>query len=303
MRFEPGELARFLGLDQAVRHELGPAAPHARGARDPLDHLQVAQAAGGLLEIRLKRVGRVLVLGVPLLLLELLRLEKADRIEHARALQPLEERLRADQEARFEQRGADRNVARRRFHAAFHRAHAMPDFQADIPEPPDQALERLALRGARLLAEEHQEVDVGAREELAATVAAGGDERRLGGDAALAPRRFHDPVDERGMAREQGVRVGALQVLMLERLPLGRDLGAQIELHGGAAVPFERVRTSKPLSVTATVCSHCADRLWSLVTMVQPSASSRMPALPALIIGSMVNVMPGSSTTPTPGLP
>jgi hypothetical protein len=72
-------------------------------------------------------------------------------------------------------------------------------------------------------------------------------------------------------------------------------------LPGG--VPAERVSTSCPAGVTRTVCSHCAERLWSLVTMVQPSASSRMPDLPALIIGSMVKVMPGSSGMPVAGLP
>src|SRR6476646_5574959 len=54
----------------------------------------------------------------------------------------------------------------------------------------------------------------------------------------------------------------------------------------------DTVSTSKLSSVTRTVCSHCADRLWSFVTIVQPSASWRMSGRPALIIGSMVDVMP-----------
>src|SRR5260221_4616290 len=53
---------------------------------------------------------------------------------------------------------------------------------------------------------------------------------------------------------------------------------------GGGSDPAERVSTSCPDGGTSTVCSHCADRLWSLVTIVQPSASSRIPGLPALII-------------------
>jgi len=86
-------------------------------------------------------------------------------------------------------------------------------------------------------------------------------------------------------------------------LPRGSDFAAQVTRHGGGWVPADLVSTSKPASVTATVCSHCAERLWSLVTMVQPSASSRIPALPALIIGSMVKVMPGSSSRPAPARP
>ena len=66
---------------------------------------------------------------------------------------------------------------------------------------------------------------------------------------------------------------------------------------------METVRTSKPESVTKIVCSHCADRLWSLVTIVHPSASSRIAGLPALIIGSMVNVIPAFNVIPVPGLP
>ena len=55
------------------------------------------------------------------------------------------------------------------------------------------------------------------------------------------------------------------------------------QINQEAPAPPSTQRTgSKPRSptrLTATVCSHCADRLWSLVTMVQPSASSRMSRL------------------------
>ena len=63
-------------------------------------------------------------------------------------------------------------------------------------------------------------------------------------------------------------------------------------------IPAERFLW--PVSVTRMVCSHCADRLWSLVTMVQPSANARISARPALIMGSMVKVMPSRSSMPVP---
>ena len=63
------------------------------------------------------------------------------------------------------------------------------------------------------------------------------------------------------------------------------------------------VRIRKPLSVTATMCSHCADKERSLVTTVQPSASCRMSRLPALSMGSMVKTMPASSLSPSPRRP
>jgi len=37
--------------------------------------------------------------------------------------------------------------------------------------------------------------------------------------------------------------------------------------------------------------------------MVQPSPISRMSRLPALIIGSMVKIMPGTSSSSVPGRP
>src|ERR1022692_2891135 len=71
----------------------------------------------------------------------------------------------------------------------------------------------------------------------------------------------------------------------------------------GSAASALRVRTSYPASVTRTVCSHCADSDWSLVTTVQPSGSSLTSRRPALIMGSMVKVMPAVSSRPVPGLP
>ena len=83
----------------------------------------------------------------------------------------------------------------------------------------------------------------------------------------------------------------------------GRGLHRVWPQAGGGGLPSDSVRTSKPSAVTSTVCSHCAERLWSLVTMVQPSAIWRISGRPALIIGSTVKIMPSSSFMPMPGLP
>ncbi|MCW0466589.1 hypothetical protein NB705_003662 [Xanthomonas sacchari] len=48
------------------------------------------------------------------------------------------------------------------------------------------------------------------------------------------------------------------------------------QAHGSPRPPGDRVRTSTPSSVTATMCSHCAESLRSLVTTVQPSGSTRV---------------------------
>ena len=57
---------------------------------------------------------------------------------------------------------------------------------------------------------------------------------------------------------------------------------------------MSRVRMSTPVLVTRTVCSNCADLLWSGLTAVQPSPSTATPLPPSDTPGSMVKVMPGS---------
>ena len=127
--------------------------------------------------------------------------------------------------------------------------------------------------------------------ELAAPVAAGRDQRGRAGGFDLRPDFLDRAVDELRVPLQQQRAARVLQVGLAQRRAPGRDLLAQgvrrtqhgahrlAESRAGAGTaPAEVVSTSTPLSVTATVCSHCADRLWSLVTMVQPSASSRMPA-------------------------
>jgi hypothetical protein len=54
------------------------------------------------------------------------------------------------------------------------------------------------------------------------------------------------------------------------------------------------VNTSKPVGVIRMVCSNCADNLLSTVRAVQPSdLSIKVDARPWLIMGSIVNIMPG----------
>ena len=64
---------------------------------------------------------------------------------------------------------------------------------------------------------------------------------------------------------------------------------------GGLPRGAQRVRTSTPSSVTRTVCSNCAVREPSEVLAVQPSSQMTGWTLPIVIMGSMVNTMPGSS--------
>src|SRR6478736_2610569 len=70
--------------------------------------------------------------------------------------------------------------------------------------------------------------------------------------------------------------------------------------YGGLSRPFgEVVKISQPVGVTPMVCSNCADSERSRVTAVQPSDRIFTCAFPRLIIGSMVNSMPGLSGRPS----
>src|SRR6185295_13708802 len=79
--FAPPQRERLIAHDQALALEVAPARADPERARNPADDLQIAHAAGRFLEVRLERIGRVVVLGVALLLLEALRLEKSRGIE------------------------------------------------------------------------------------------------------------------------------------------------------------------------------------------------------------------------------
>ena len=119
----------------------------------------------------------------------------------------------------------------------------MPDLQADVPERADQPLERFALAGLRLVREQDEQIDIGARIELAAPITPGGNQRRARGQARHG---LHGAVDELRMRFQQRARLGAGEIRGALRGALGRDLLAQRRrAHEGAGgVPAETVSTS-----------------------------------------------------------
>ncbi len=205
------QLPHLEATDQPVRGKLCPALAVAGSTCDPDHHLQIAQAAGAFLAIRLERVGRVLVLQVPLAHLAHLGGEKGLGIDcrctgrskcRIRALQPAEE-------ARFEQRGLHRDVAAALLEALLHGAHARADLQAGVPAAGDEAL-RGTLDGCattRAVAVErgkqHQHIDVRVRIKLAAAIAADCGERRVGRHAGVQPEIGQGAVDEPGEITDQ----------------------------------------------------------------------------------------------------
>ena len=337
------ELAQFLAGEKAVRHQLIERVGAEMAFRHPADGLNVAQAARARFDVRFEVVGGIEVAMMPLGLLTDLGLEEILRGPQAigceRAAHAGEQRLGAGQQPRFEQGGRDADVRKAFALAVVDGAHAVADLEADIPEERQKFFDVRLPVGGVAFRQQHHDVDVRTRVQLAAAVAAHGHQRQIvrkfagvahpGGaqgnvdQARTIPDQVFDCIAGRE-AFLQKLRAAIQDLTENDRGELavlqGRRCGREIrpvsglienlaagvqEAAAAAGMPTlaPRVSTSKPSSVTKIVCSHCADSDWSLVTTVQPSGSSRTSRRPALIIGSMVKVIPALSSRPVPGLP
>jgi hypothetical protein len=308
---------------------------HARDAEDPLgqpcQRVQVAQAAGAFLEVRFEVVGGVVVAGVarvPLAALGHEELSRRPQVRRTHCRQQLRHRAGVPgQRTSLDQRRGDGDILARRDGALRDAAHRVPGCEPDIPQQCEEDFDRTLLRLLHGILGQYEKVDVGTREQLAAPIAAGSDQGQAGrGVEGLVPRADDDAVHRLGAACEKRIDVlvavecgGEFALVVLQGLAgaaqpgrcVARDggfrrrpgLGRRRRVHGLLSSPGRRVSTSKPSSVTAMVCSHCAESERSLVTTVQPSGSRRVWRAPALIIGSTVNTMPFSSFTPLRGLP
>ena len=129
-------------------------------------------------------------------------------------------------------------------------------------------------------------------------------EKRLGdrlGVAAGNGLEKHE-LEKLVIAKRLGVFAEALlQALAMPMIM--RNAGTRLVQSAHASWRGERVKISQPVSVTPTLCSYCAESERSRVTAVQPSDRIFTCGRPRLIIGSTVKIMPGFSTTPSPGEP
>jgi hypothetical protein len=76
-------------------------------------------------------------------------------------------------------------------------------FEADVPEHADQSFEPGSQHAAGLLRKQDQQIDVGSRVQLAAAVAADGDQRQRGRQIKLAPEFAQHLVDKAAAFDEQ----------------------------------------------------------------------------------------------------
>ncbi len=293
------ELAQLLAGEKAVSHQLVERVGAEMALRHPADGLNIAQAPGAGFD-----VGFQIVCGVEIAMMALglfldLRFEEILRgpepVGRQRAAHAGEQRFRAGEQPRLEQGGGDADVGEALALAVVDGAHAVADLEADVPEKGQKFLDvRLPVRRVALR-QQHHDVDVRTRVQLAAPVAAHGNQRqvvrKLAGVAhpggaqgdvhqtrAVADQIFDGLVGReallqklraliQNLAEDDGGELAAFEGLgcgrqigpvggMIEKLAVGVQEAAAA---AGKSTLAPSVSTSKPWSVTKIVCSHCAD--------------------------------------------
>ncbi len=92
-------------------------------------------------------------------------------------VQFVEQRAVSREQPRLEQRRADRHVGARLTDALVDRARRVPDLEAEIPQRIEHRLGDALAPGGLLIGKQKQEIDVGARRQQAAAIAADRDHR------------------------------------------------------------------------------------------------------------------------------
>ena len=179
--------------------------------RDPGNGLDVAQAARTLLDVRLQVVAGVVELVMAGALLRHLGLEEL-RLDQIR-LGPVRSCIRASRSAdpayepALHEVGGHGDVAPRLVHALAYGPYAVSDRKPDVPQEREKIPDLLAFTATHRPGCEDEQVDVGARVQLAAAVAADRDQRAAGVTVESEPvpgeheDAVHDPrtgLDERG---------------------------------------------------------------------------------------------------------
>ncbi len=167
--------------------------------------MQVAQPTGALLDVRFEAVGRFVVLRVALALLQHLRAEIGLSVEHFEhgLDKALEHRSGTCDQAALEHRCEGCDVALGLGATLVDRAHAVAERKAEVPQQADKTFDRGALRVVGLAGEQDQDIDVGVREELPATVPADRDDRCMLREAGRTRQVAQQAIDRSGVALQQ----------------------------------------------------------------------------------------------------
>ena len=170
---------------------------------DPEQRVQVAQAALAVLHIGLDQIARLAGAAVALLALgelggdEFGRGALHDFLVEARG-QFVVELLVAEQITRFEKAGADGHVRLGLADAFVDRARGVADFEPHVPQAIEQRFGDRLAPGGLFVGQQKQQIDVGARRQQAAAIAAGRDHGH-----ALGFRAHLRRIEHRGGEFEQ----------------------------------------------------------------------------------------------------
>ena len=199
---------RWRWPEQAHLDKVGRPADPVDVLADPVEGLQVAQAALALLHVRFEDIALAALTLVVFRPLGELRLDelRARALEEFRTQLPpqvLGERPMAGQEAAFQERGADRVVLAPEPEAVLHRAARMAHLQLKVPEHVEHRFDHALGPGGGLPRREEEQIHVRMRRHFRPAVAADGKHRdafALGGvrERVKDPgRQAEDHLDRR----------------------------------------------------------------------------------------------------------
>jgi len=287
----PEEGERLLGQALLARGDdalLGQLAERPRAElRRPEPHrgVDVAEPAGGLLDVRLADVRRGAVLAIALVALGERGLQELGKVaavdvlgEHAS--EAVEEAPRAREVARLLHGGPARKVGAGDRDAVRERAQAVPDLEPEIPERVQDLLRDPLHEGAQVAVVDHHHVDVRRRVELGAAVAAQRDEHDrargeplgdgVGGDQT--EQRLEDAVDQARVALHGGEPRRAALVQHPERPEAGREgVAEELEPDPPSVVVASRPGF-RPLRPTVELLGHDARSLHARPNIVKRGA-------------------------------
>ncbi len=250
---------RFRSIERGalgrIEHALRDHRVEIRRARDapaePAQQIERAQAAGPVLEIRLEVVRRVVEARVAIGLLGALGGEiRRRRPEPGFVDEPRErfgERRRAGETPRIEQVREYRDIDRGKLAAIAELAHRVARLEADIPQAREERLDHVRVPLQRAGLDQHEQVDVGMREQESAAETADREQRHVGRIAdARAPDMHDDVLDRLRADARQCARVGAVAECVGELAFVVAEQLAQCEARfGGDAAARHRRRQAR----------------------------------------------------------
>ena len=216
--------AEFTFYQETLRRQRMQVERAELAAGDPENGLDVAQAAGGALDVGFEVVFGVVVLGVARVLLvafgqkEVLarpHLLRAGDLQHA-----LAQVLGAGNGAAFHQVGDDGQVGTGFVGALGDRAYALADFQADVPQQHEETFDRVAKQLLILVFQQDQQVDIRVRVQFAAAIAADSHQAdgRLVAPGEAIPGFAQDLVDAPGTVFDQAANVAITHETCVEHV-------------------------------------------------------------------------------------